>query len=70
MTEAEKRFLDRIRRSLLESGTDNETVNYLVQDMQKEKEVIGGNLLAICWAVLIESGFYRLAQEIQTWRVE
>lgn len=70
MTEQEQAFLDKVEAALKENGTDPETARLIVEDIKEEKEMVGGNLLAICWAVLVESGFYGTANKIQTWSVE
>jgi len=70
MTEAEQKFLNKVEDTLLNHTGDTETVKYLIDDMRAEKETVGGNLVAICWAVLVDSGFYGAANEVQSWSVE
>lgn len=70
MTEAEQKFLDKVEDTLWSHTGDYESVKYLIDDMRSEKENIGGNLVAICWAVLVDRGFYGAAREIQSWSVE
>lgn len=70
MTEQEKSFLAKVEETLWDHTGDTETAKYLIDDMRAEKENIGGDLRSICWAVLVNSGFYGLAQKIQTWSVE
>jgi hypothetical protein len=70
MTEQEKSFLAKVEDTLWSHTGDTETVEYIMQEIRTEKEMVGGNLLAICWAVLVNSGFYGVAQKIQTWSVE
>tara|TARA_R100000234_G_C4959321_1_gene161051 strand:- start:367 stop:579 length:213 start_codon:yes stop_codon:yes gene_type:complete len=70
MTEAEQRFLAKVDAALLKEGVDPTWVAFLIDDMRAEKETVGGNLVAICWAVLVDSGFYKVAAELQSWSVE
>tara|TARA_R100000654_G_scaffold2744_4_gene9996 strand:+ start:423 stop:635 length:213 start_codon:yes stop_codon:yes gene_type:complete len=70
MTEAEQKFLNKVEDTLLNHTGDTETVKYLIDDMRAEKETVGGSLVAICWAVLVDSGFYGAANEVQSWSVE
>ena len=70
MTEAEEKFLAKVEDTLWSHTGDTETVKYLIDDMRAEKETIGGSLVAICWAVLVDSGFYGAANEVQSWSVK
>ena len=69
MTDREQNFLDKVEKSLKNNGVDPETARLILEDITEEKDRVGGNLLAICWAVLVDSGFYGTANEIQTWSV-
>ena len=70
MTEQEKSFLAKVEETLNSHAGNDETVEYIMQEIRTEKEIVGGNLLAICWAVLVNSGFYGAANKIQAWSVE